>query len=73
VGDCGGDGEVSVNELITMVNVALGSANVSTCLAGDANGDGMITVNEIIAGVNKALNGCLAGQPSHSLLSLILR
>jgi hypothetical protein len=57
-GDCNGDGEVTVNELITMVNIALGSANVSTCAAGDANGDGEITINEIIAGVNNALNGC---------------
>ena len=57
-GDCNGDGEVTVNELITMVNIALGTANVSTCLAGDANSDGEITINEIIAGVGNALNGC---------------
>ena len=57
-GDCNGDGEVTVNELITMVNIALGNANVSTCLAGDADGSGEITINEIIAAVNNALNGC---------------
>jgi len=58
VGDCNGDGQVTVNELIQMVNIALGNAAVSTCTAGDANGDGEITVNEIVAGVNNALNGC---------------
>lgn len=58
-GDCNGDGEVTVNELITMVNIALGNANVSTCLAGDADGSGEITINEIIAAVNNALNGCV--------------
>jgi len=58
VGDCNGEGQVTVNELIQMVNIALGNADVSTCLAGDANGDGEITINEIIAGVNNALNGC---------------
>ncbi|MFQ5666633.1 MAG: hypothetical protein ACE5I7_09400 [Candidatus Binatia bacterium] len=58
VGDCNGDGQVTVNELITMVNVALGTADVSACTAGDANGDGQITVNEIVSGVNNALNGC---------------
>jgi hypothetical protein len=58
VGDCNGDHQVTVNELIQMVNIALGTADVSTCLAGDANGDGEITVNEIVAGVNNALNGC---------------
>jgi hypothetical protein len=58
VGDCTGDGDVTVNELITMVNIALGTAEISICTAGDANGDGEITINEIIAGVNNALNGC---------------
>jgi hypothetical protein len=61
VGDCSGDGEVTVNELITMVNIALGNSPVSACPVGDANGDGEITVNEIISGVNNALNGCPAG------------
>lgn len=61
VGDCGGDGEVTVNELITMVNVALGSAAVDACSVGDANGDGEITINEIIQAVNLALQGCPAG------------
>ena len=57
-GDCNGDGEVSINELLTMVNIALGNAAASDCLAGDANGDGEITINEILAAVNRALNGC---------------
>jgi hypothetical protein len=58
VGDCGDDGEVTVDELITMVNIDLGSVAVSACLAGDADGDGSIAINEIITGVNNALNGC---------------
>jgi hypothetical protein len=57
-GDCDGSGDVTVNELVTMVNVALGNTPVSACTAGDANGDGEITVNEIVAGVNHALSGC---------------
>jgi hypothetical protein len=60
VGDCNGSGEVTVNELITMVNIALGNSPVSACAAGDADGDGEITINEIIAAVNNALNGCRA-------------
>jgi hypothetical protein len=60
-GDCGSDGAVTVNEIITMVNIALGTANVSACTAGDADGSGDITINEIIAAVNNALNGCVAG------------
>lgn len=58
VGDCGGDGEVTVNEIITMVNIALGTAALDSCPVGDANSDGEITVNEIIQAVNNALNGC---------------
>ncbi len=58
IGDCSGDGSVTIEEIITMVNVALGTADVSVCLAGDANGDGEITVEEIIGAVNKALGGC---------------
>ena len=57
-GDCSGDGAVTVNELITMVNIALGTSPVSACFAGDANADGEITVNEIVVGVNHALSAC---------------
>jgi hypothetical protein len=58
IGDCDGSGDITVGELITMVNIALGNAGVSTCTAGDQNGDGAISVNEIIAAVSNALNGC---------------
>jgi len=44
-----------------MVNIALGSANVSTCLPGDANHDNMITIDEILTAVNNALGGCSGG------------
>ena len=60
VGDCNGDGMVAINELITGVNIALGSAPVSDCEAMDANGDGMVGINELIAAVNNALSGCPA-------------
>jgi hypothetical protein len=58
VGDCGGNGEVTVDELLTMVNIALGNAQVSACLRGDADGNGEITIGEIISAVNRALNSC---------------
>lgn len=60
VGDCDGGGDVTVDEIITMVNIALGSgaATVNDCRAGDANGDNLITVDEIVTAVNNALNGC---------------
>ncbi len=58
VGDCDGGGEVTVDEIIRMVNISLEVAPLSECRAGDANGDGSITVDEIIQAVNNALNGC---------------
>lgn len=58
VGDCDNDGHVTVNEILTMVDVALGNASLSACGAGDANGDSQITIDEILAAVNNALNGC---------------
>jgi len=58
VGDCNASGDVTVNELLTMVNIALGNADIATCTRGDSNHDGSITINEILAAVKNALNGC---------------
>jgi sugar lactone lactonase YvrE len=57
-GDCNGDGQVTVGEIVTMVNIALGNVDISACTAGDANHDDQITVNEILTAVVDALNGC---------------
>jgi len=58
-GDCGVDGTVTVDEILTMVNMALDSTDASACPAGDTSIDGLITVDEIVAAVNNALNGCV--------------
>jgi hypothetical protein len=57
-GDCNGDGEVTINELISGVNIALGSAPLSQCPAFDPSGDGSVAINELIAAVGAALEGC---------------
>ncbi len=59
-GDCNGDGVVRIDELIVMVNIALGTAPATDCPAGDTNGDGSVTINEIIAAVVVALGSCPA-------------
>jgi len=59
-GDCDSSSAVTVNELVTLVNIALGNTPLSTCTAGDADGSGDITINEVIAATNNALNGCPA-------------
>lgn len=58
VGDCNGDGQVTVDEVLTMVNIGLGGEDISSCPAGDADGSGSVTVDEILAAVNNALTGC---------------
>jgi hypothetical protein len=60
VGDCDGGGSVSVAELITGVNIALGLRDISACTGFDVNGDSMVQVNELIRGVRSALDGCEA-------------
>ncbi len=57
-GDCDRGGGVTIEELLTMVNIALGGAPISACPPGDGNGDGEITIAEILAAVNSALAGC---------------
>jgi hypothetical protein len=59
-GDCDGSGDVQINEIITCVNIALGTSPLSACSPCDANGDGQVAINEIITAVNNALNGCPA-------------
>lgn len=58
LGDCDGDGEVTIAEILRMVNIALGSQPVGECGAADDNGDGLVTVNEIVRAVGFALAGC---------------
>lgn len=59
-GDCNGDGEVTVDEVIVGVNIALGVTAADVCPAFDPSGDGQVTVDEILLAVNRALTGCTA-------------
>jgi hypothetical protein len=57
-GDCSGDGQVSVDEIIRAVNIGRGNRPVDSCPASDGNADGQVTVDEIVAAVINGLNGC---------------
>ena len=57
-GDCDGSGAVTVDEIVTLVGIALGSNPLSACLIADADHNAQITIDEIVKAVNKALNGC---------------
>ncbi len=58
IGDCLVSGQVTLDALLKMVNVALGHAPLSLCAAGDANRDGEIKIDDLIAAVSGALTGC---------------
>lgn len=60
VGDCDGSGSVSINELISGVNISLGSTALGACAVFDADGDGGVAINELIQAVNNALGSCPA-------------
>lgn len=57
-GDCGGDGVVTVDELLALVNVALDNAPLDRCFDVDAGRDGRITIDDLLRAVTHALDGC---------------
>ncbi len=57
-GDCNGDGEVNIGELIRAVGIALGNTSVDECPAADTSGNGEVNIGELIQAVNAALSGC---------------
>lgn len=57
VGSCRGGG-VTIADLITGVNIALGRADGNACGALDANGDGVVSIAELVQAVLASLAGC---------------
>ena len=66
-GDCDDSGTVTINELVTLVGIALESMSIQACGAGNVDGDQGIALNEIVTAVSRALGGCaprrVAGKP----------
>jgi hypothetical protein len=60
-GDCSVDGDVRVNEIVTMIGVINGSIPPASCRAGDADGDGRVRSNDVTRAVRSLLGGCTAG------------
>jgi len=57
-GDCNGDSSVTVDELITGVNVAAGNVGSGSCTAFDLDASGDVTIYELVTAVGNALNDC---------------
>jgi len=60
-GDRNTNRRVAVDELVTTVNIALGTAAIDTCRACDPDLSGTVTADELVKAVNSALNGCVQG------------
>lgn len=58
VGDCDGNGAVTIDELVRGVTIALAGSGVGGCAAMDRSGDGTVTIDELVAAVEAALAGC---------------
>lgn len=57
-GDCGDDGAVTVDEILVLIEIALGTRPLAACDRGDIGGDGTISVDELVVAVGLALTGC---------------
>jgi hypothetical protein len=55
LGDCDGDGHLTINELVIGVNISLGAASMGECSRFDQDGDGKVSVSELVVAVNLIL------------------
>ncbi len=60
VGDCDASTDVTVDEILTGIAIALGGRPAADCLPFDEDGDGQVIVTEIVTAVNASLVGCPA-------------
>ncbi len=63
VGDCNGDGHVTVDENITLAAIALSNAGASACTAGVPSGAD-VNVLLVTQAVKNALSGCASPPPT---------
>lgn len=68
-GDCDASTDVTAAELVGIIHIALGSADVSACIPADLDGDGRISVDEIVRAVRSALRGCAEPPAAYDALA----
>jgi cytochrome c peroxidase len=59
-GDCNHDGEVTIDELLAAVGMALEQNTLAACVSADANGDGEVGVDELVRMIRLAAEGCVS-------------
>lgn len=57
VADCDGDGNVSLDEVLRALTIALGRASLHVCPNADANGDGVVSIEELTLAVTRLMTG----------------
>jgi hypothetical protein len=57
-GDCDGTGQVTIADLVTGIDIALGNAPLAACPVFDANGDSRVTIDDLFRAIENALDGC---------------
>ena len=57
-GDCGGDGRVTVDDVVSAVAIGLGEADRDSCAMADRDADGTVDIAELIAAVADATTAC---------------
>jgi pimeloyl-ACP methyl ester carboxylesterase len=58
VGDCNGDGNVTVDEMVRGIGITLGTIEIEVCEALDCQGTGSTSISCVIQAVNNAIAGC---------------
>jgi len=54
-GDVNGDGNININDVVSLVNIILGNQNDYDIYKADVNGDKSININDVVTLVNKIL------------------
>jgi hypothetical protein len=68
MGDCDESLDVSVEELVLGVRIALGQASVTTCPQADRNSDAKVTIDELLGAVHALLHPDAGEDPRGRLL-----
>jgi YVTN family beta-propeller protein len=71
VGDCDGDGTVTLGDLVTAVGVGLGSFSPDRCSRLDGNRDGRATIDELLDAVHASIMGCSLPLPTGDFAAVI--
>jgi hypothetical protein len=59
IGDCNADGLVTIDEIVTGIDMTLGGTDAARCPAFECNGAGLgVSIHCAVAAVDHALNGC---------------